>query len=311
MDHRFRDVPMAYSEMMHVMRMNGELEDSRNGAVLTLQEPLLLTIINPKMRVLIDPVRNCNPFFHILEFVWMMAGERDVEWVAQFNKKMWEFAEDDGYIHGAYGYRWRRHFLGDQIQAACQLLKDDPTSRRAVIGMWAPENDMYGGKRDLPCNTHIYLRIIDDCLDFTVCNRSNDVIWGMMGANIVHMTFLQELIANELGIPMGEYHVFTNNAHVYLDLPNVEAMLETRDPVYPNMNKQIHVPLLQGGETLRDFGNSCYQFVQGQFMTASIHWLDNVARPAQNLWENREGENTIIDSNWNQACRKWLQRKAQ
>lgn len=310
MERTFRDAPEMYSEMMILMKMQGVREESRNGPVLTLQEPLLITITDPKMRVVIDPLRNCNPFFHILEFVWMMAGERDVEWIAQFNKKMWDFAEPDGYIHGAYGWRWRKHFLGDQIWQACKTLHEEPTSRRVVIDMWSPGNDMYGGKMDLPCNTHIYLRITDGNLDFTVCNRSNDVIWGMCGANIVHMTFLQELIANALKIPVGEYHVFTNNAHIYLDLPLVESMLETTGAVYPNRNGEAHVPLLQGDETLQQFCAACTSMVHNE-IHSPIHWMDNVAFPAKELWFDRERENTIIDSNWNQACTKWLRRKRQ
>lgn len=52
-------------------------------------------------------------------------------------------------------------------------------------------------------------------LDMTVTNRSNDMIWGMLGANYVHFTFLQEYIAGCLGVEVGRYHHFTNNLHVY------------------------------------------------------------------------------------------------
>ena len=52
-------------------------------------------------------------------------------------------------------------------------------------------------------------------LDMTVCNRSNDLVWGMLGANVVHFSFLQEYLACRLGVEVGRYTQFSNNLHVY------------------------------------------------------------------------------------------------
>lgn len=52
-------------------------------------------------------------------------------------------------------------------------------------------------------------------LDMTVCNRSNDLIWGMLGANAVHFSMLLEYMAAQLGVEVGLYHQFTNNCHAY------------------------------------------------------------------------------------------------
>lgn len=66
-------------------------------------------------------------------------------------------------------------------------------------------------------------------LDMTVVNRSNDLIWGLLGANYVHFTFLQEYLASRIKIPrdpknlskgyaevaLGRYNHFTSNLHVY------------------------------------------------------------------------------------------------
>jgi hypothetical protein len=49
----------------------------------------------------------------------------------------------------------------------------------------------------------------------TVTNRSNDMIWGMLGANYVHFSVLQEYMAARLGVEVGYYYHFTNNLHVY------------------------------------------------------------------------------------------------
>jgi len=52
-------------------------------------------------------------------------------------------------------------------------------------------------------------------LDMTVTNRSNDLIWGLLGANFVHFSILMEYMAARLGAEVGLYHHFTNNLHCY------------------------------------------------------------------------------------------------
>jgi thymidylate synthase len=315
MNRTVRDIPEMYSEMMNLLRYNGKREDSRNGPVISIEEPLLIAVMNPKIRANVDPIRNANPFFHLMEFVWMMAGYNSPDWISQFNKRFVEYADVNNFvgkpqIHGAYGYRWRHHFGRDQIQTCVSMLKKDHTTRRAVLAMWNPTVDLNTEHNDLPCNTHIYLRIIDGGLDFTVCNRSNDVIWGMTGANAVHMTLLQELMANAIGVDVGVYRVFTINAHVYTGLPGVQEMLETRDPCYVNYTLGKHIPLLGGQETLAEFLDDCENCVKEGHKVVATRWINEVAIPVHELWEHREVINsTIMDNEWEQACTQWLQRK--
>lgn len=52
-------------------------------------------------------------------------------------------------------------------------------------------------------------------LDMTVINRSNDTLWGALGSNYVHFSFLHEYVANACGMGVGHYHQVTNNLHIY------------------------------------------------------------------------------------------------
>ena len=52
--------------------------DSRNGRVIVLDEPVLMTYSHPCERVLFNQARDCNPFFHVYEALWMLAGRNDV-----------------------------------------------------------------------------------------------------------------------------------------------------------------------------------------------------------------------------------------
>ena len=110
MEMRRRNVNELFTDALYFMRGSSFTEDSRNGPVKTCGNPVLLTSYAPEERVLFCKERKENPIFHFMECLWMMAGRNDSRWVAQFNPRMVEYAEAGGRIHGAYGYRWRRHF---------------------------------------------------------------------------------------------------------------------------------------------------------------------------------------------------------
>ena len=214
------------------------VESSRVGHVLVAPFPIATFYERPMERVLFCARRDANPFFHLMESVWMLAGWQDARWldryVGDFSSR---FAEDGGLQHGAYGYRWRQHFTDgttrngirqfrDQIVEIGRLLREKPETRQAVMAMWDPNQDLGAVKRDIPCNTHVYFRSRPAAeadtdkrrwLDVTVCCRSNDIIWGAYGANAVHMSIMGEVVAALSDMRLGAYYQISNNWHVYMD----------------------------------------------------------------------------------------------
>lgn len=226
------------------------LEETRNGTVVRFSLPRTFSYANPLSRVLQHPGRRANPFLHLYEAMWMLAGSNDVTKLTPFAKQMKEYSDDGKTMHGAYGHRWRTHFGGDQLATIISSLQQNPSSRRLVLQMWDSQADLidfeyasgknldYPGSKavplsygvefskDLPCNTHCYFQtrlvsttdnVIETHLDLTVMNRSNDIMWGMLGSNYVTFSFLLEYVAQMTGLHVGRYHHFTANAHVYLD----------------------------------------------------------------------------------------------
>lgn len=296
-----RNVNSAFHEMMWKMRILGEQEESRNGPVIVLPEPVQLEILDPRCRVLFDPVRKCNPFFHVMETVWMFAGENQVSWLAQFNKRIAEFA-DNGVLRGAYGMRWAQY---GQIGETIRLLRREPTTRQAVISMWDPGMDgPWIESKDRPCNTHIYFRMRKEKLNMTVCNRSNDLVWGMLGANIVHMTYLHELIAMGAGLPVGRYTVFSNNVHFYTDLyPNGDEIWNH----YVNHDRYGILKPYQMNDNWVDILDDCKKLVDGNTLDFRSSWMIDVAYPIYKAWFSRRGADKIAAEDWNYACTQWLQ----
>lgn len=308
------NLPSIYPEVLQRLMIEGKSEETRNGEVLTFEDPFFLTMINPDERVIFDPIRDANPFFHLMEFVWMMSGSQDVNWIAQFNKRYYTYA-DDGIIHGAYGHRWINHFNVNQILKVINLLKTDRKTRRAVLGMWDPAVDLEP-HNDLPCNTHIYFRPDDDGLDMTVCNRSNDIIWGMLGANVVHMTLLQELIALGAGLKLGVYRVLSNNAHVYKGVPKYDEIMQTLRTYDPYSDGKVDAfPLLQEGEMVEEFLLDCYQLVHSPHTTKRAYrttWVNAVAGPMHEFWFTREARwmDMIVATDWRMTCSEWMERRS-
>ena len=284
---------------------------TRHGKAKATTKPTVWTVRRPWERVLYHPSRKANPYFHVMETVWMFAGRNKVDWLLQFNSGMEQYA-DDGVVNGAYGHRWRNHFGRDQIFGVIRELKRDRDSRQAVIAMYDPAIDHDPNWRDRPCNTHIYFRVVGHHLDMTVCNRSNDLVWGMCGANIVHMTYLHELVSSALNIPMGHYHVMTNNLHIYephwhlFDSPLVYDQYKDQD--------LFGLPLLGENETdVMELLNECEQFVKyGDEITYKSNWLEKVVKPMYGHYQcRRNGDKDTYDveetqaDDWALAESKW------
>jgi len=240
-----RNVQSAYFQGLNYLMNHGLQEESRAGPVLVSPTPVTTVYEKPRERVLLDPGRDANPFFHHFEALWMLAGRDDAaflnRYVGDFGLR---FAESDGVIHGAYGQRWRWHFGFDQLDVIVRKLTDEPETRQCVLTMWDPSkspaaaleagsDDLCGSWRDRPCNTHVFLRVrgergersvghgnVEDyderVLDLTVCCRSNDVIWGAYGANAVHFGALQEYVAARVGVGVGRMYQVSNNYHAYV-----------------------------------------------------------------------------------------------
>lgn len=224
-----RNVNDALFNGATLLREHGVVSESRNGPVLRAPCPITTVYLASAERVMLHPGRDANPFFHLVEALWMIAGRNDLKTLTPYVSNMKNFSDDGGKTQpGAYGHRWRKHFIGstlrldtmDQLDWAVRRLKADPNDRRVVIQMYDAEVDQYAadnGGKDIPCNLMALPAInVSGGLDLTVFNRSNDMVWGAYGANAVHFSVLQEYLAAQIGVPVGVYFQVSNNFHAYL-----------------------------------------------------------------------------------------------
>lgn len=211
-----RNVHQALPEGARCLRVFGVKRESRNGPVLVAPSPVTTLYQCPQERVLFHPERDANPFFHLLESLWMLGGRDDVGWLAAILPRMADFSDDGKRFNAAYGHRWRRHFGRDQLKDVAAALRANPDCRRQVIGIWDARHDLGLQSKDVPCNTQVTVQVgVDGHLDIMVSNRSNDVIWGAYGANAVQFSMLQEYLAARIGVPVGRYWQVSMNTHCY------------------------------------------------------------------------------------------------
>lgn len=217
-----RGVNEAYHAGLAYLLAAGREEATRAGPCLVAPGPVTTVYERPCERVLFAPRRDANPFFHLAEAMWMLAGRNDAALLNRYVKDFGaRFAEPDGTIHGAYGHRWRVALGYDQLAFIIDKFRKDPGTRQCVLQMWdaypSTCDDLHGSWRDRPCNLNICFRLRDGNLDMMVSCRSNDIIFGAYGANVVHMSVLQEYMAAMVGAQVGVYHQVSFNFHAYLD----------------------------------------------------------------------------------------------
>ncbi len=248
-----------------IMFSQGIEHASRNGQVLTIEEPVTLTYFRPMERVNFMKVREANPFFHLLEAIWMMAGRHDVKWIADILPEMEKFSDDGSIFYGAYG---PRIFAHNQLMKCAGMLNSDRDTRRAVATIWRVQDiEEARNTKDLPCNLMLMFRVIGDSMNMTVVNRSNDAVWGgVTGSNIVHFSIMQEYVAKMAGFRVGKMHVFTNNLHMYLneqaeDLADYYARTKWRPPEINKYSQGTKVTSISTRDQMEMFPTYCNDWI--------------------------------------------------
>lgn len=321
----------------------GSIEDTRNGPCIVAPGPVVTVYEKPMERVLFSPLRDANPFFHLMESLWMLAGRNDLEFVQQFNKRFDGYSDDGRTVHGAYGFRWRNWYNLDQLAILYEELRDKPNTRRAVLNMWSPIGDLIplvindndrevaiGGLegRDVPCNTHCYFDVRGGRLNMTVCNRSNDIIWGAYGANVVHFSVLQEYMAGWLGVPVGEYRQFSNNFHAYLDvysegkLQEIAKEAEVTDYYHKpagGMNGDAVDAMPMMMTDIEAFNEDLMSFMMAPMKSHNYRnkFFAFVATPMYYAWHDRKKKlndgmkhiEKVEATDWKQAATMWIGRR--
>ncbi len=184
----------------------------------------------------------------VAEQLWFLMGENDPAWLRPYTKIWDDFIEADGKVT-SYGYRWRKHFGRDQLAELIAHLKEKPGSRQGVVIAWDPKEDGLTAepKKNVPCLFAFTVNIIGNkvCLHNVI--RSQDVFLGLPH-DVAGFAFLQQVIAQELGLEAGTYSHSISNAHFYSDQFDAARELQQRASRHKEIKLVLPANTLQRAE---------------------------------------------------------------
>lgn len=320
-----RNAEDALLKGLNLISVEGVTRGSRNGEVL-YGGSVTTVYERPCERVVLWQGRDCNPFFHLYESLWMLLGRNDVASVARYAKRMETFSDDGKIFHGAYGYRWVSYFYKNQVEDIINILKVNPLDRRCVLQMWDAREDLGRQGKDVPCNVSAVVdRGVDGEVNLTVFNRSNDIIWGAYGANAVHFSVLLEYIAGKIGAPIGRYTQISINWHAYTEILN--PLLNKIPPLVAAYDRCKFIPMNSGDSDfdfhLSDliYSTDCNRLASMKNYSSQPDWFEVVFQvlraheimrnygPKSGLLSLPTEESPLYNVDWIVAAREWLQRR--
>ena len=171
-------------------------------------------IQKPMDNLITDERRNWKQEYAEAEWQWYLSGDNHIKTLGDIYGKVPEIwkrmADDRGYVNSNYGWQWKRQ---NQIDYVINLLKENPRTRQACISIYdGKEHRDY--KHDTPCTYAIQFTIQAQHLNMCVTMRSNDLWYGFCNDQYC-FSKLQELVATETGLLIGNYYHFAHNLHLY------------------------------------------------------------------------------------------------
>lgn len=338
---KVHNVHTGLPQALHMLYTEGVRRESRNGPVLQMPESVSIVYLKPTERVLFHADRDANPFLHAYEPVWMLAGRADVKPLTRYVGRMREFSDDGVSMNAAYGHRWRHardsdgEMYRDQLPIICDALRQNKDDRQQVLQIWDHIYDLGTPTKDHACNLIVTFQVgVGGELNMVVFNRSNDLVWGAMGANAVHFSVLHEYVALRSGYPVGTYTQISSNLHFYLDradsdrvmaikTPYDESSYYETEPLYPHPIANIQVGY---EDAWKRWDEDCREFVTSDGRAPNYKPRDpffgDVMLPivrAHDAWKDypskERHERAIHEikhcqaSDWRMACEEWLDRR--
>lgn len=148
------------------------------------------------------------------EFLWYLSGDTRLDFIDYYIPNTFQDESDDKVrVRSGYGdrlYAWRGV---NQIENIVKLLAQSQTSRRAVIQLF-DAFDITQRYRSAPCTCTLQFLGRDGHLHMFVSMRSNDAFLGLPH-DVFAFTMLQELVARQVNMEVGEYKHCAGSLHLY------------------------------------------------------------------------------------------------
>ena len=122
----------ALKDGIKLIHSHGVAIPSRNGATLEVPEPVSTVYHRPYEKVLLSKVRDANPFFHLMEAMWILAGRSDVKFLSEFNKRIVNYS-DDGVVFNEGGVLNSLRVEGSSLSYMLHLNPDGAAENLSLL----------------------------------------------------------------------------------------------------------------------------------------------------------------------------------
>ena len=176
---------------------------SPRGQLVREVRPLVFRLTNP-LACIVKRSGFSSALMH-LEILQLLAGEFD----RPLYEKISPGAASRMNTYGSYGPRTK-----EQLLAVEKELLKDPDSRRATVYVGRPDDLRLADDLNMPCTGVWSFYVRNGVLEMLVYMRSWDLVWGL-SYDIPCFVAVQKMIADSLGVPLGDYVHVAGSGHVY------------------------------------------------------------------------------------------------
>lgn len=289
-----RDADEAMRNTLADVLRDGADVEAGKSASLSSEKPTReilhygVRIEDPRER-LPNLLKNFNLPGAVARFVWMMAANdrlKDIEFY--WGDRVSRYTDDGMTVPGSdYGKRMLSPRPGlNQIASAIERLKEDLSSRRAAISIYAPE-DAVRESHDIPCAFGLMFHVRNGRLSAAVFMRSNNAV-TLLPYNIFEFSLLTEVVAASLGVPLGSMFYFAGSMHVFAEmLGRAKEIVSDRSPIVRSRAVPVMPadpsPIEQISALIRfeaDARHAASGFTESSFGA----WLDRVEHNLHEYW---------------------------
>lgn len=234
-----------YQELVRSTLENGSYKENRTGVdtISSFHESYTINLQRGFPLVTTKDLSGARWNSLLAELFWYLSGEEHIKTLRE-ETSIWDaWADEDGNLDTAYGRFWRRfpvpesglegetwpedthkwmtveedvdgnkHRTFDQIEYALDQLENNPNSRRIVINAWHPGNATVSTLP--PCHFSFVFNVQDGRLNTHLTQRSGDLALGIP-FNIAAYSLLTHIVAQEVGLEVGEFGHTIVDAHIY------------------------------------------------------------------------------------------------
>jgi len=156
----------------------------------------------------------------IHELLWFLRGDTNIKSLNAAGVTIWdEWADENGDLGPVYGKQWRswpdsKGGMIDQMSGLIDMLLHNPDSRRLIVSGWNVAE--ISNMALPPCHCLFQFYVAEGRLSCQLYQRSADIFLGVP-FNIASYALLTHMIAQVVGLKLGDFVHTLGDAHLYLN----------------------------------------------------------------------------------------------